>query len=1312
MSKENFDPLAGYSSQAEGNQSVSLFTSGAAGIASGLIKIPKGIFSLTAELIDLGSDTNTAASVEQFFDKINPFEEIADQRLSGRLTEALVQIGVPSAAGAKVATKLAQNALKARRSGAYADLTSSNLTKGINKANELNKLSTAQRFGAITLGGAAGETLVADVEKLGTIGSAFGIGPTQLDEYETEGREDAARKLMNRFKFGSESLLITPFVYGVGSGIKKMATLGETMAYSDSKLDRLFFKAFSVFTPEGQRPREQFLVKEAENAAKRTDVNLAMDQVQRIDKEVNSIFPSTNKILSSSSNPEKKQFLETLDKALFSGKINENVEKEIVDDIVSTMTKKGAKQENIDTILTGIYRIRNEFTNLISIASRGTGEVSEGLMSNLRGLMGDRLKTQIGNTYSIFEDKFANMFNTFPPSREAVDKVKQIFIRYAAKNGKEITDLQAQSMVNNILDQVKNTSPRADTLPSFKFGNLSTGPDVKKPIVTKTFARTIQKDTGGLKELEVIGQGSKAFRDLFGKIDDVRTSIYEGMNRLSVIARKNEMYENILNADLIAKSKVTAETPFGKRGFFHDSELDAQAAFGTNVKIVPLNKYIKSDFNSSGMVNELQNKFTTETIAEGFTNTSKIQDFMKGEKGGVLGDTFSWAYRNLILLPKAVSQYNKTILSIPTQIKNFLANGAFAMSNGTVFESPEIMAQAIKKSGFSVQLGNLRSPLSADSYRRYLKLGITESNPVTGDLGAILRDAKISADGNIGTDSLLRPLLKSLGKTGELGQKGLRYAERLYTSSDDAFKIFNFEVELARRSRAYSNAGIKKTAEELDQEVAEIVKNTMPNYARVGEFVRTSRMLPFGNFMSFPSEIFRTGTGIAQQILRDLRDPITGSLNPFTSTNIMKGTAMKRLVGSTITLGALPYGVTEGSKAIFGVSDEEAKAASDFVAPWAKDSQKIFMRNPDTDELYFIDWSKMNSYDTLQRPFATLLRNLQSGVDQEKPLMDGFIKGIAEAAGNIASPFVDPSIYTEAFMDIISRRGRTPEGKELYTDETPTNERIPRIIGHLAEAFYPSYKPFTRTYQALTGKPGKGGETYEVPYELAGIFGLRAEKIDPLRSMGFYISDFQEGERNSRKEFTGGPEGTLSGEIKTPKDLIERYYVANKALFGVQQEMSTHLKNAQTLGLGRGSLSTLFEARGLSQDTLSRLYQNRFEPFFPSEGIVERFNEISRKTGQPNPFIEAQGTLQNMRNQFRTQGLNQPLRIDLRNFLPSYYNEESPAAAPLNTAMPNASILTPPIQQVAGLQNGLTPTENALLSESEKQMRLKQRGLA
>jgi len=44
--------------------------SGLAGIGSGLFKIPEQFVSLGAELIDLGFDTDVAASVESFFDKL------------------------------------------------------------------------------------------------------------------------------------------------------------------------------------------------------------------------------------------------------------------------------------------------------------------------------------------------------------------------------------------------------------------------------------------------------------------------------------------------------------------------------------------------------------------------------------------------------------------------------------------------------------------------------------------------------------------------------------------------------------------------------------------------------------------------------------------------------------------------------------------------------------------------------------------------------------------------------------------------------------------------------------------------------------------------------------------------------------------------------------------------------------------------------------------------------------------------------------------------------------------------------------------
>ena len=53
---------------AEDNNEVSGATAFAAGLASGVIKVGEGVVSLGAELIDLGVDTDTAASVEQFFD--------------------------------------------------------------------------------------------------------------------------------------------------------------------------------------------------------------------------------------------------------------------------------------------------------------------------------------------------------------------------------------------------------------------------------------------------------------------------------------------------------------------------------------------------------------------------------------------------------------------------------------------------------------------------------------------------------------------------------------------------------------------------------------------------------------------------------------------------------------------------------------------------------------------------------------------------------------------------------------------------------------------------------------------------------------------------------------------------------------------------------------------------------------------------------------------------------------------------------------------------------------------------------------------
>ena len=154
-----YAPLA----PAEKNNPSSIFASIGAGLASGLIKTVEGVVSLGAELIDYGADSNTAGDVEKFFDDINIFEDTAQNRVAGKLVEVFTQIGTPATAGFKVATKLANAAIKAKKAGTYANLKSKSVTLATTKAKQLNDASGTKRFAAGVFGGATGETFVSAV---------------------------------------------------------------------------------------------------------------------------------------------------------------------------------------------------------------------------------------------------------------------------------------------------------------------------------------------------------------------------------------------------------------------------------------------------------------------------------------------------------------------------------------------------------------------------------------------------------------------------------------------------------------------------------------------------------------------------------------------------------------------------------------------------------------------------------------------------------------------------------------------------------------------------------------------------------------------------------------------------------------------------------------------------------------------------------------------------------------------------------------------------------------------------------------------
>ena len=1307
---DEFEPLK--LAQEEVGSETNAIIAALSGVASGVIKIPEGVISLGAELIDLGLDTNTAADVEKFFDKLNPFEEIARERAIGRLTQAITQVAIPGGYGFKLATKLADKALKAKKVGNYANLASPNVSKALGTAVDLNKKARTARFAAGVTGGAVGEAFVADVEDIGSIGDAFEAGPTQLTEVTDEGgKEDAARKLLNRVKFGSEALLVTPIVYGVGRGIKAAATRGKRLEFSNSELDQFFNKTFSALRARGAKPQEIFEAKMAEKGATMADTNQAMQLVKSIDRDIDRMFPPLKSTFSKSTGKEKQQILKEINDAMFSGKLDEPLPLEARKELTASLKLKGLDQEGINRMFQNVDLARGKFLELIDASSNAPKDVAE-----LKNLLGNRAKEYLGNTYQIFEDKSSLPFLNYKPTDEAVNNAKNLFKRYhrfanrntpgfdPVKNA--LTDQEADTLVNNVLkNAVEAKTPKQ--LPFTKYVNLTAG--AEDITSKKFFKQVVERDINGKKVDQVIGEGSKIFRDLFGKIEDPRYSIYNGMARLSGIARRNQLLENLAAKDEIVKAAVKpGVTEAGERGFFFTADevksLKAERAL-PNQEIVALDDYLAPFFKDEYAVNPLQGMYTSKAIAEGLGDSSKAFKYLFEPREGATGveQLGTWMYRNLILAPKGAAQVAKTILSPVTHFRNLFSATGFSASNGIFFENPKVVANAFKEAFGALQFGKTTAAQN-ETYQKLLRLGVVNSQVQLGDIKNLLKDVRFGDNMNL--DKPLASMGRKLFGLGARGaKKFMKGAEDLYTAEDDLFKITNYAVERSRLKNAYIKAGREFTEEFLDEEAANIVRNTVPNYAYVSDTVRALRRLPLGTFMSFPSEILRTTTNIAQRAIKEIQDPA------------LRAIGMKRLVGLTTVLGVAPYAFQKGFQSLYDITNEELDAMKRYLPEWSKNSTILPIRDEETNQLKYVDFSHGNAYDTAIRPITTLLNNVQEGITDEKVLMNGVLKGMYQAAGELASPFISEAIYTQALVDLTLRGGRTREGQQIWTEtqlETEPGQVIVNSIKHLAEAMMPfSYPTLTRIYQAALDKPSKRGEFFELPDELAGFVGFRAVKLDPIKSMGFKLADYQRGIREARRLFTGGDEGLLKGGPKTPKQVLDRFIAANKAKFIVQQNLRKDLKAAQILGTNRRKLQTEFEERQLG-GTYTDLNRGLFEPYEPSENIENEFKQISNRLGQPNPYRIIYPAIRSFLNRAKRLRLDYNfddyMRLeDFEGYLPP---EEPVSQAPLpEQPMPNPAIIGQSQFQQPGTAQGLTPTELALLSPEEQQMRLRQRGL-
>jgi hypothetical protein len=1341
-----------------GSEDSAWYTSMLAAIPSGLFKIAEGITTLGATLLDLGVDKDRAEAVEDFFAKINPFDEAANATAAGKITELIVNLGVPGVPAFNMASGLAKATATAKQSGKY-----------------LSTMEKARRIGKGSLATGVSDALfVGDVEGAGTFGDFMG-GPTQLD------RDSSSpyAEILNRIKFGTEGVGFAGLIGGIGMGASQLRNQTGTGRAITGKMNKFLETISKGIRSRSGQDVDQFLI----NNARRGDIDADLleavtmkDTIEGVTKDVarkygkiagnkiaepklqNKMMIELNDLLTSGSGkggrmmpmfdevaevaidpktgyafkngagsledvsaqlPLQKQVKipdpvtgKEIMQDVFTGKTNMKVGIEPMDpDKVKALGKKFIKEYKATA-----PQVRNLFNTLTS----GREKFAEQLTAigrrldpdsfvKFREAVEESLTNVVDRGYQVFKNN-KNQFTTavnYPPTKQLLKKTMNYYKKVARQKGYNVGNGPGQ-IGDDVFERLvretweSSTQDRGFILSSavrpgtVKFGSLPKffKASVADDLATadKSFVETVTTNLD-----EVTGMDRKIIERLLGKTKNPMDTLVDGISNLSAQVRNSEAFDNMViksNARKLAYDKwlngfkqtdgtvVAPKTgPEPQLPFLYDDLGEAQKYSGGGATdyttIVPLqgdaarkiDRFVDTKLSLKGVddveqakineakrlaesqglavqkiINPIAGKVALNDVAEAFLKT---EESMKG-----LG---AQIYNNLVLYPKGTSQMAKTILAPFTHVRNFISATAFAGANGIL---PFGNIKDVKAAWTALQAAGPGMKQSNEFYQELLRLGVVNSNVRLKQVQDLLQDANFGAIlNNKNSDWALNKLMKRFSKI----KKG---AEDFYTAEDDFWKIFTFLGEKAKIKNAYRDAGLRLGQEftdmngvkrlfndrTLNELSADLVRNNVPNYSYVSDFVKGLRKFPLGNFVAFPAEIMRTGMNIIDTAIKEINYTIKIGdkvLKPFAARG------RQRLMGMAITTAAIPLGTIEAMKTLYDISDEERNAMRRYVADWSKNSVLIPFKNEEG-KMQYIDFSHLNAYDTLTRPIQTVLNKIEDGRADEDGIIDDAVLGLIESTKELLSPFVSESIWTEALQDvapILGRDGTDSEGRRIWNPQDSIGDKLYKAVAHLVEAQAPlNWKQLQRLGISMLPVDAKGsfderGNQYEFGNEALGIAGLRRVDVDPQKSFNYKITEYKTGVRDSRNLFTAA---TLKGGIVSPKEIVDAYINANRALYGVNRNLYEDIKAAQILGTSEDFLYDRMDNRG-EKKAFNAINEGEFRPLTLSDDLKELFSIRAEELNVTDPYDAAADIIDQIKDQLENITLGGDLFPDIQN---------------------------------------------------------------
>ena len=1294
------------------------------------IKFPKGIINFATLVYDaatgdgLDVDESVTERFNRAFDKTifgiieNQAEEDARATAAGHLTEAFLQIFNAAKVGTKVlgpgiqyasrkARELAPKLVKAVKTNRYGKLddTATAVTKAATKAKQINKPNRFDKFAAVSIGGGfGGGAIVMKSEDIGTFGdiNALDFIGTGLDREQKESaNEDAFRQLNNKFKFSAElAFPIVPFVYGTARTAKLLATKGKDLAFSNSQIERWVDKYVGKpFRSRSDKAQELFDGIQRLEGKKSAIKITADDAAKSFDDALKKISRNSTKASEAIQNPGQlselfSNFLLATDDVVSKGRILfKGFSDKSIKAFRKSMDELGVNKESIDELITNGVDFRTVAAALKNTIAQGKNV--KVATEELNTILNNRVKYNLGADYKIF-DMNMGLFDGFKPTLAAKEDVAKIIQRYHLNNGETGFSIDdAMIVVNNILKRV--TKDPVTKTPSFPIGTANILDDsavqIKSMSENVTGGGKFKADkTGGLIQTK---SDLAAFNTLFGKYKNAKNTIYNVMTDLADIVSRDKFYTQLLNdSDRLLKE--------GGRPLFYKSYNEA-------LKNLPYQEIIRAPLKLN---TRLSDQVYSSPLDGLFTSRTWAESIKQGDE--ILGSalTRSLPYRAMLLIPKGISQAGKTILGPFTHLRNFFSAVFTTVHSGNILIPPQKLAEFFYQAVKSAQpqllyraTGNPRfrnTPQDQGLYQFLLEEGVTNQNVIARDVEGLFGDITRAGRSNESAEVFFNKLVNS---TTQKFKKLYGVAQDLYTAEDDVFRITNFLAEGYKYKEAYKSAlkqGIIKkipTDLEIMKQAAKIVRETVPNYAYVSDFVKGIRRSPVGSFASFPSEIFRTGGNTTMLAVKEMKDPV------------LQAVGMKRLTGQALTYGFFPLAAMTAGSALYGITKDKITAMREILPVWSEDNTIIGVY--ENGKYKYIDFSHGFFYDTMIQPVNTIVSNIEraKAANDDDPLIVGFANGLTRALGKVLEPFFSESIWFGAVTDILLRNGIKDNGSPVWNPDDGIITKWTKSTEHVAYTLSPGSLPQIRRLTNAILKKSQKGVNYEVPDELLGFIGFRKVPLDIEKNLNFKITDFLESKRNEGKKIfedlrTGDP-------INDPNLLIRQYFEANKSFYEDMSKLRRVYDAVKTLGMRDREIEDMFAIRReipLYED----IENNKFYPILITKGQIEGVEELAKDKNIPNIFSrQVEKMIDRMERDMQKLRLNKDFDLDINKYLLKTQQTSElltpPIPVQVSDARPNPAIINN--TQVAQLNEGLTRTENALLSDEEKAIKLRDRGL-